>query len=63
MDSRQAFEEWWKNWSNDSDSGIVNLAFTAWQAGRASMRDEALNACLYSRNSEDVYASIKQIQP
>ena len=50
MDSRKQFEGWAEQFLRDyltwKESGPGELAWRAWQAGRASMRDEAFMACI-----------------
>ena len=41
MDSRQQFEEWFVSVYGCPSIGKDKELFEAWQAGRASMRDEA----------------------
>lgn len=45
MDSRQQFEEWHIDNSIDHYKPYKDQLFAAWQAGRASMRDEAATRC------------------
>lgn len=66
MDSRKQFEEW-----RGTIHGVIpmpgsddyNKEYAIWQAGRASMRDEAVKACLGKEKSSDCVLAIKEIQP
>jgi len=48
-DSRAEFEAWFKKNGNKShgsgEDGVMNSFFSIWQAGRESMRDEAVKIC------------------
>jgi hypothetical protein len=79
MNSREQFEVWAK--SNNlaftmsegtlDDLKVTSVAFSAWQAGRASMRDEAANEAdcgiWFDKNgsevAESIASAIKEIEP
>jgi hypothetical protein len=70
MDSRQQFEEWLDSQNgNEWPIGEQYSALRAWQAGRASMRDEATSVCenegaKHGIRSPEGYASlVSMIQP
>lgn len=76
MDSKQQFEEWHIDNSIDHYKPYKDQLFAAWQAGRASMRDEAAKECCRMKmypgarqesaahgNVWDAAKAIKEIQP
>jgi len=56
MDSRKQFEEWYEKKCDEGFISIESLAESAWQAGRASMRDEAAEMVSYNVERDMVKA-------